>query len=361
MKRKNAGLTTVEIVVAAVILVAVVAGLLIVVKLSKKTTGPSADETEATKIVETLLTQVEGYIQSADLDVNQDADNYIRFVGKNKSQFYHFDAASGQVYMIEKDTSEFGSSDTEIRTAAEVYKPEYTASNVVAKNVKTFLIELVDKDTVEGSVKTTVRAEVGSSNIADTKNTKLNAAVIQYFADRAGHDIEIPTSTPTPIPTNTATPTPVPTEDPGQPTPADSTPTPEPTAAADTPTPTPEVKEHIVKIITDNPQNNSHAVIVNTLVIYPMDATIHFVVRRSSEETEFLNGSTIGGIGFDVYVPTLTFDLDHDPAYEEEITFSYNLGELKGIADASNIKKLCVKINDNTGYSLVRITVEYDK
>lgn len=364
MKRKNAGFTTVEIIVAVVILVAVVAGLLIVVKLSKKTTGPSKDETEATTIVETLLTQVGGYIQSADIDVNQDAENYIRFIGKNKSQFYHFDAATGEVRMVEKDSSEFGDNDDAIRAAAETYKPEYTASDVVAKNVKTFLIELVNKDTLEGCVKTTVRAEVGTTkaNVSKTETTNLNGAVIKYFANRAGHEIEVPTATPTstPIPTNTATPTPVPTEDPGQPTPAESTPTPEPTQGADTPTPTPG-EEPIVKTLNANVQNNSGTLVVNTLVIYPKEATLKFVVRCDSEDTEVLKGASVGGIGFDVYVPTLLFELDHDPKVNEEIVFTYNLGELKDTADANNINKLCVKVNDNIGYTLVRVDIEYYK
>ena len=363
MKRKNAGFTTVEIIVAVVILVAVVAGLLIVVKLSKKTTGPSKDETEATTIVETLLTQVGGYIQSADIDVNQDAENYIRFIGKNKSQFYHFDAATGEVRMVEKDSSEFGDNDDAIRTAAEAYKPEYTASDVVAKNVKTFLIELVNKDTLEGCVKTTVRAEVGTTkaNVSKTETTNLNGAVIKYFANRAGHEIEVPTATPTstPIPTNTATPTPVPTEDPGQPTPAESTPTPEPTQAVDTPTPA--VKEHVTKSLVGNPLNNATSIIVNTLVIYPKDAVIKVVVRRTDAETTVLNGGTVGGIGFDVFVPTLEFILDHDPAVDEEVTFEYTYGDLKAITDESNIKKLCIKVNDGIGYSLVRVDIEYDK
>ncbi|MBP5489629.1 MAG: hypothetical protein J6Y10_03415 [Lachnospiraceae bacterium] len=367
MKRKDAGLTTVEIVVAAVILVAVVVGLLLVVKLSKNSDGPSKDEEEAKKIVSELLSQVDTDVRSADLDVTYDADNYIRFIGRNKCQFFLFDSASGNVYLLEKDSSEFGKDDDSIRNAAAEAKPTKEEMKVTASNVKTFIIELVNPDTAEGKVKTTVRVQVGTElvgNVSESRETPLHSDAIKYFADRAGHDVEVPSVTPTPIPTNTATPTPTPEQQPG-----DNTPTPEPTKPADTPTPeatpTEAAKELVVVHKVTNPQSNASAIAINTMIppIYPEDAAFVVIAKRTAEETENKKGSTIGGIGLDIGTPAdgYTFVLDRDYAVDEEIRFTYTIGEFWNIQKVSDIKKLMVKIDDNSGYTLVGVDIEYYK
>lgn len=355
MKRKNTGLSTVEIVVAAVILVAVVVGLLVVVKLTKNTEGPSADKETATKTVEDLLNQVDGYVRSADLEVNYDEENYIRLIGKSKTQIYHFDSASGKVYMVERNTSDFGTDEDVIRKVAKDEKPSDSSMTLVASNVKTFLVELIDKETEKGLARTTVRSEVGKESVSETKGTPLNPATIVYFAKYAGEDIVLPTNTPTPTPADT--PTPVPT------TAVADTPTPVPTTAAETPTPTAEPELVVVHKI-QNPQTNVETIVVNTMVLYPDDAVFKVIVRRSGEETDNLTGAKIGGIGFDVGNPAdgYEFVLDHDPAFEEEFYFdSYTVGELRSLADSLGIKKLFIKVNDNSGYSLVGVDIEYYK
>lgn len=366
MKRKDAGLTTVEIVVAAVILVAVVVGLLLVVKLSKNSDGPSKDEEEAKKIVSELLSQVDTDVRSADLDVTYDADNYIRFIGRNKCQFFLFDSASGNVYLLEKDSSEFGKDDDSIRNAAAEAKPTKEEMKVTASNVKTFIIELVNPDTAEGKVKTTVRVQVGTElvgNVSESRETPLHSDAIKYFADRAGHDVEVPSVTPTPIPTNTATPTPTPEQQPG-----DNTPTPEPTSEptkpADTPTPTAEPEFHVVHKV-ENPQTNADTVTINTIIppIYPEDTVFKVIVRRGDGETELKKGDTIGGIGLDVGTPAdgYTFVLDRDYEPGEEIYFTYTVKEFVEISKVAGIKKLIIKVYDNSGYSLVGVDLEYYK
>lgn len=359
MKRKNTGLSTVEIVVAAVILVAVVVGLLVVVKLTKNTEGPSADKETATKTVEDLLNQVDGYVRSADLEVNYDEENYIRLIGKSKTQIYHFDSASGKVYMVERNTSDFGTDEDVIRKVAKDEKPSDSSMTLVASNVKTFLVELVDKETEKGVARTTVRSEVGKESVSETKDTPLNPATIVYFAKYAGTDVPVLTNTPTPVPTNTTAPTPTTAAT----TPSADTPTPEPTQAAETPTPTAEPELVVVHKI-QNPQTNVETIVVNTMVLYPDDAVFKVIVRRSGEETDNLTGAKIGGIGFDVGNPAdgYEFVLDHDPAFEEEFYFdSYTVGELRSLADSLGIKKLFIKVNDNSGYSLVGVDIEYYK
>ena len=359
MKRKNTGLSTVEIVVAAVILVAVVVGLLVVVKLTKNTEGPSADKEAATKTVEDLLNQVDGYVRAADLEVSYDEENYIRLVGKSKTQIYHFDSASGKVYMVERNTSDFGTDEDVIRKVAKDEKPADGSMTLVASNVKTFLVELVDKETEKGLARTTVRSEVGKESVSETKDTPLNPAAINYFAKYAGADIVLPTNTPTPIPTNTTAPTPTTAAT----TPSADTPTPEPTQAAETPTPTAEPELVVVHKI-ENPQTNVETIVVNTMVLYPDDAVFKVIVQRTGEETENLTGAKIGGLGFDVGNPAdgYEFVLDHDPEFEETFYFdSYTVGELRSLAESLSIKKLFIKVNDNSGYSLVGVDIEYYK
>ena len=359
MKRKNTGLSTVEIVVAAVILVAVVVGLLVVVKLTKNTEGPSADKEAATKTVEDLLNQVDGYVRAADLEVSYDEENYIRLVGKSKTQIYHFDSASGKVYMVERNTADFGTDDDVIRKLVKDEKPSDSSMTLVASNVKTFLVELVDKETEKGLARTTVRSEVGKESVSETKDTPLNPSAINYFAKYAGADVVLPTNTPTPVPTNTTAPTPTTAAT----TPSADTPTPEPTKAAETPTPTAEPELVVVHKI-ENPQNNVGTVVVNTMVLYPDDAVFKVIVKRSGEETDNLTGAKIGGIGFDVGTPAdgYEFVLDHDPEFEEEFYFTqFTVGDLRSVADKLGIKKLLIKINDNSGYSLVGVDIEYYK
>ena len=106
MKRKNSGLSSVEIIIAAAIVVVVVVGILIAVKASRKNNSTSKDAEEATKIADDLMAQVEGFIGSADLDVDSDENNYIRMIGSDTCRFYHFDSASGKVFYTEKASSE---------------------------------------------------------------------------------------------------------------------------------------------------------------------------------------------------------------------------------------------------------------
>lgn len=358
MKRKNAGLSTVEIVVAAVILVAVVVGLLIVVKFSKNNDAPSQDEEQATQIVDALLSQVDTYIQSADLDVNNDADNYIRFVGKNKCQIYLFDSTASQVFFVEIDSSSLGTDDDAIRKAAATHKPAKEEMNIVARNVKTFVIDLIDADTEKGFVRTTVRAQVGkdiAGNVSKTKETPLNSAVISYFAERAGKSVDLPSVTPTPVPINTLTPTPIP-----------NTPTPEPTKPGDTPTPEPTPHEKELKtkenIVTGT--TGTRSVILNQYVSYKnKDAVLRIVVRRNENETENKKGASIGGICFgEVSTPddNYLFILDHDPEVNEEFSLpTISLSEIMDVAQAAGIKKIMVKVAEGSGYDLVSINIDY--
>ena len=390
MKRKNAGLTTVEIIIAAAILVVVVVGVLVAVKLSSGSKKQTSDEAEATKTAEALLSQVDGYVRAADLEVSSDENNYIRSVGKDKTQVYHFNSKTGVVYFVEKASSEFGSDDDAIRAGAKAFAPEDGDMSFAAKNIKTFVIELVDEDKAEGKVKATVRAEIGNANVPKTSEIPLNPTAIKYYAEKAGHDVEVPTNTPTPTvaPTATNTPTPAPTDEPDTtPTPTEEakpteTPTPEPTATpteevkpTETPTPTPteEVKPtatptptpvvgNVRTAATFEGQANTGQgqLAVNqarmTLQSDP-NAKMLVVLRRTSEDTTYLNGSVIGGIGAGTWTPfpEYEFVLGHDPAVDEEFAFEYSLKDMYDTWTALGEGKWWFMVNAGTGYQLVRV------
>ena len=390
MKRKNAGLTTIEIIIAAAILVVVVVGVLVAVKLSSGNKKQTTDEEQATQVAETLLSQVDGYVRSADLEVSYDENNYIRLVGTDKTQIYHFNSASGIVYFLEKASSEFGKDADAIRAGAKAFAPEDDEMNFVAKDIKTFVIELIDQDKAEGKVKATVRATVGSANVPKTSEIPLNTETIKYFAEKAGHDVEVPTNTPTPTvaPTATNTPTPAPTDEPdATPTPTEEvkpteTPTPEPTAtpteaAKPTETPTPTPTEEVKPTATPTPtpvvgnvwtaatyagtsNTGQGQLAVNqarmTLMKDP-DAKMLVVVKRSSDDTTYLLGSEIGGIGAGTWtpLPEYKFVLGHNPEKEEEFAFEYSLKEMYDTWTALGEQKWWFMITNGSGYTLVRV------
>ncbi len=391
MKRKNAGLSSVEIIIAAVILVAVIVGILVAVKLSNRRNSTTPDAEKAATIAETLLKQLDGYARVSDLDISSDEKNYIRLVGKSKTYIFYFDSASKKVYLAEKDSSAYGSSDDAIRSGAKADTPEVGSMSEVAANVQTFVIELVEADTINGRMKATVRTQVGSENALrkagpDKEDFMPEIPLVNelkvYFAKRAGHELQLPTSTPTPEATATNTPvpttkpsdTPTPTQAPEEtPTPTPEatpeptpeatptetpapteTPTPAPTEAP-TATPTPKIELGKVTWLEQNPQSNAGYVYVNRTVFLKKDSMIQIVVRRSSEEdTAYKMGDTIGGIGFDNWNPTppYIFVLQSNPEYDEEIYFEYPLQELLDAAKtAGNASKWCIKIDDASGYS----------
>lgn len=361
MKRKNAGLSTVEIIVAAVIVVAVVVGVLIAVRMSNK--GPTTDTsaTEAKTIATNLINKLSDNIKSADLDIKS-SDNFIRLVGSARYQVYYLDTATNKVYFTERETSELGKNEDDIRKIAE--KKTFTTGEMtqIAENVKTCIVELIDKEKAEGKAKITVRAIVGDANNVENAEVPLNANLLMYFADQAGKELVLPTPT--------FTPTPSPSPEPATPTPTTKTedPTKAPTdAPTEPPTPTPTPKEwvHEVTTKTSNPQGNTYDLIINQMVLYNTykDVKLVIKVRPQSENTGFEEGMVIGGIGFDsaAIVDQYQFKLRAEDEGKEEFTFEYDWAELGALAKQLNLKKFTFRILDSTGYSLAGVDIDYWK
>lgn len=366
MRKKNAGLSTVEIIIAAVIVVAVVVGVLIAVRMSSSSDPVREDRDKAQEIADKLSNDLEGYIKSADLDINYDELNYIRFVGKNNYQIYYQDSQTGNVYFIEKASSEAGATDDEIRKAVKAMQPDPSEMQKVYENVAVMSIELIEQATEKGRAKVTIRANVGSETAPVNKEVELNNSAKMYFAEVAKQELIIPTETPTPTPTpkptNTPTPeisnTPTPTLKPDDPTP---TPSPEPTA---TPTPEPTKEpELVVKHALQNPQANTGQVAVSQVVLYPGNAVVHVIAKRTGEDSDtvFHKGDELGGIGLGSYTPVdqYKFVLDRDYELDEEVTFDYTLDELRAIAKQADVKKWSFKIYDESGFSFVGVDIEF--
>lgn len=352
MKRKNAGLSTVEIIVAAVIVVVIVVGILVAVKMSGKEPTEDLNETKAKEIAESLAAKVEDCTKNADLDIIIDGQGYSRFVGSNKYQVFYMDNTAKKVYFVEKDTSDLGSDPKEIREKAKSITFQPDEMELLASDVITFLPELSNPASLEGALKIVTNVKVGDASKPAEKTIPLNKSAIEYFAEKANVDITVPTESPTPTPVQTNTPTPTPKPD---------DPTPEPTKPADTPTPQPkEMKSREVSSGT----NNSRTVILNQHVsLMSKDAVLRVVVKRNENETTNMKGAEIGGICFnEVNVPDMSYlyILDHDPEIGEEFSLtSYPLAKLYEDAKASGSTKVMVRINDGSGYDLVGIYIDY--
>lgn len=196
---------------------------------------------------------------------------------------------------------------------------------------------------VKGDFSVAVQCNAKSSS-GEVSVPKGTAGVACTISTNSG-DIKV-TATDAPVPSPTEAPaTPTPTEEPAEPTPTE--------------------KPHgpVVVHKVENPAENTAAIIANTLVIYPKDAVVKVYVTRTAEETSFLRGSTVGGIGVTDGKPDsrFTFVLDHDTIVDETVSFRFTVGDLLDFAEAEGQKKLYVIVDDASGYRLTGVDIEYEQ
>ncbi|MBO4627291.1 MAG: DUF4097 family beta strand repeat protein [Lachnospiraceae bacterium] len=186
-----------------------------------------------------------------------------------------------------------------------------------------------------GPVRCSAKSKSGDINVPDNSAPGAENEVVCDIRTRSG-DIRITTS---------------------------DAPTPTPTEAPATPSPTEAATGLTVRYLMSNPEANTApfaANLINPLVI-PADATLKVTVKRTGEETAYLNGATVGGISFDSETPDekYLFTLDHSPKVGETITFDFPVSDIVSSAEAVDCKKLFVIVTDNIGYTLVGVDVEY--
>lgn len=356
MKRKNAGLSTVEIIVTAVIVVLVIAGVLIAVKFSGKEPTDDGNEAKSKELAETLIAKVEDCTKNADVDIIIDGQGYSKFIGSNKYQVFYMDAASKKVYFIEKSSSELGADAKEMREKAKdlTYAPE--EMELLQSDVVIFLPELVNAASLEGALKVVSSVKVGDATNPVTKSIPLNKSAIEYFAEKANVDITVPTESPTPTPDQPNTPTP--TKKPDDPTPT-------PTKPADTPTPEPTPKELEEKVEHKTPTTGTNTLdlVLNTMVTYKkkQNVVVRIVITRTQEDTTNMKGSTIGGLCLDSGTPAdgYFFTLKDDYDLDQEFYFEYPFELFTEFKDDYGIRKVTVKVNSNSGYTLQSVDIHY--
>ena len=356
MKRKNAGLSTVEIIVTAVIVVLVIAGVLIAVKLSGKAPTDDGSEAQSKELAENLIAKVEECTKNADLDIIIDGKGYSRFVGSNKYQVFYMDTETKKVYYVEKNSSDLGSDAKEIREKAKdvTYAPD--EMELVESNVVLFLPELVNETSLEGALKVVASVKAGDATNPVTKEIPLNKSAIEYFAERANVDITVPTESPTPTPAQTNTPTPTPKPD---------DPTPTPTKPADTPTPEPTPKDLEEKIEHKTPTTGTNTLdlVLNTMVTYKkkQNVVVRIVITRTQEDTTNMKGATIGGLCLDSGTPAdgYFFTLQDDYDLDQEFYFEYPFELFTEFKEDFGIRKVTVKVNSNSGYTLQSVDIHY--
>lgn len=121
-------------------------------------------------------------------------------------------------------------------------------------------------------------------------------------------------------------------------------------------TPTPE--ETRVTILS-NPQYNSVPMSCNRFVLYPEDATLVVIVKRSESGGAW--GTEIGGIDFgsETYEEPFIFRIDDTPAVGEEVTFTFRLGDVLSAAQSHGASTFTISVGDTAGYTLVGADIIY--
>ena len=91
------------------------------------------------------------------------------------------------------------------------------------------------------------------------------------------------------------------------------------------------------------------------------NVTIRVIVTRTQEDTTNLKGSTIGGLCLDSGTPAdgYYFIVDKDYDLNEEFYFVYTFEQLMEFKDDFGIKKVTVKVNSNSGYTLQSVDIHY--
>lgn len=260
MKKKNAGISTVEVVIAAVILVVVIVGVLVAIKfVTKENSGEQT--TIAQRTVSSVSDQVASYVEGADLDITY-ANNVLKLVSRDDYQIYSFNQQEGKVYFVSKGYSSEMTDEEKVKFVAKITL-ETAEAEVIGESVSTFLVTVGDLTKADNVVSLKVRV------ITDTENVNKDTRIATHPSLAAFKNGTYVPPTPTPDPNATPTPTPSPS-----------------------PTPTPEP---VYGVIATN-----NGLIPNDYILAaPSDAILRVTVKCNNNESP--ENYTCGGVAFDDY------------------------------------------------------------
>ncbi len=266
MKKKNAGISTVEVIIAAVILVVVIVGVLVAIKFVTK--DDSGDiTTSAQRTVTSISDHVASYVEGADLDITY-ANNVLKLVSRDDYQIYSFNQQEGKVYFMTKGYSTEMTDEDKVKFVSKVTL-ESADAEVIGESVSTFLVTVGDLSKTDNVLSLKVRV------ITDTENVNKDTRVATLPSLAAFKNGTYVPPTPTPDPNATPTPTPSPS-----------------------PTPTPEP---IFGVIA-----TGNGLLSNDYIMAaPSDALLRVTVKCTDNSSP--ENYTCGGVAFDDY------NLDNSP------------------------------------------------
>ncbi len=216
MKKKNAGISTVEIVIAAVILAIVVIGVLVAVKMVSKGDDGNENVASADKIISSLADHIQVNVDATDLDVSY-FENTLRLVSRDDYQIYYFNKSEGQVYYLSKAYAREMTEEEKITFVSKI-TISTSGAEVIANNITTFHATISNLAVKDATMTLKVRVVTDTENVNKDVTMRINPNLVAF---KDGTYVE-PTPTPeggaevTPevmpetTPTPEATPTPEP-------------------------------------------------------------------------------------------------------------------------------------------------------
>lgn len=223
-KKRNAGLATMEIIVAAVILAVVIIGVIVVIKLVSG--GDNEEKKEsASQQVANIGDVISSNLQKADLEImcgSKNNDVTLRLIGREGFQIFQYNSLTQCLYFDDKTYATAETDEEKIKAARNTTVDTNTATmlNADGSHVKVFLVQVPTSWSADSRLQISVRVEDGDDSEYKDFSLPVNADLIALK-----NGTYKPATTPTPVPDDggdkpEATPTPKP---------ADPTPTPEET------------------------------------------------------------------------------------------------------------------------------------
>ncbi len=326
MKKKNAGLSTVEVIVAAVILAVVIIGVLVVVRMVSKD-DERTNAADAEKIITSLADHVAQNVSTAMLDVSYSGDT-LRVVNRDAFHLYYFDTAAGQVKYKQKNYMNPDDTEENKIKAANATSIATDTSETIAENVTTFHATIGDLKVQGASVVLKLRVVTDAENVNKEVVIPIHRDLIAY---KNGNYIP-----PTPTPEAT------PTEDPNV------TPT-------STPSPTPSPKSEPVTGVISGKKNGPLP--MDKMQAAPAGATIR-VNLRCADPTKAPEGYGVGGLAIDTYtIEGSRWEVFADGKQEKDVVYSFDfdLDEMLSLLKAAEGKE--IYINAYNGYSIESVEI----
>ncbi len=330
MKKRNAGISTVEIVIAAVILAVVVIGVLVAVKMVSKGDDKGGTTADANNIISSLGDHVRANVDAADLDVSY-FENTLRIVSRDDYQIYYFNKNEGQVYYLTKAYAREMTDEEKITFVGKV-TISTSGAEVVAQHITTFHATVTDLAQANARMTLKVRVVTDTENVNQDIIVNINPNLIAF---KDGSYAEV-------------TPTPDSGTEPG--TEPDASPSPSPT-----PSPKPSEEEYTGVLATGH-----GALDINKLKKAPQGAKIKIVAKcvddqEADDETSF----GIGGLDLDDWnmvgspweIKTNTIE----DAVGDEVVKYFDIKQLLAFYESGKAKQIILNIYG--GYELVEASV----